>query len=140
MLGDGHLLYGPKNPGKFVALSVLLMESDGDMRELGETIEGIVKSSTVELGIATITLASPGSSAILGILKELTQLVAGQLKHNRDDELYRTEGTFLRDHAVPYHVNRLYTGLGNDYVDLSMKVIPLSATNGQCAKMKFSSL
>ena len=43
-------MYGPKNPGKFVALSVLLMESDGDMRELGETIKGIVKSSTVELG------------------------------------------------------------------------------------------
>jgi len=140
MLGDGHLLYGPRNPGKFVALSVLFMESDGDISKLGETIEGIVKTSAIKLGIATIATVNPGSSVILGIVKELTQLVAGQLKKNRDDELFRTEGTFLRDHQVPYHVNRLYTGLGNDYVDFSMKIIPLSITNGQGSEIKSISL
>jgi len=33
MLGDGLLLYGPRNPGEFVALSVLVMESDEDVRK-----------------------------------------------------------------------------------------------------------
>jgi len=101
MLGDGHLLYGPKNPGQYVALSVLIMESDSDMRNLGGKIEEIVGSKAVELGIGAIIAANPGSAAILGILKELTQLVAGELKNNKDDELFRTEGTFLRDHPVP---------------------------------------
>ncbi len=131
MLGDGHLLYGPKNPGNFVAVSVLFMESDSDMRELGKGLEGIVKSKAAELGIGTLIKANPGSAAILGILKEATQLIAGILKNNKDDELFRIEGSFLRDHPTPYHVNRKYENLGNDYIDVSMQVIPLSKPNGQ---------
>ncbi len=136
MLGDGHLLYGPQNPGQYVALSVLIMESDGDMRDLGGQIEQIVGNKAVELGMGAIIAANPGSAAIIGILKELTQLVAGQLKQNKDDELFRTAGTFLRDHEVPYHINRLYTGLGNEYIDLSMQVIPLNTPNGQGSETK----
>jgi len=131
MLGDGHLLYGPKNPGKYIALSVLIMENDSDMRHLGETLTEIIGSKAVELGMSGIIAANPGSAAVLGILKELTQLVAGQLKSNKDDELFRVEGTFLRDHPAPYHINREYTGLGNDFIDLSMRVLPLSSANGQ---------
>lgn len=67
----------------------------------------------------------------MGILKELTQLVAGQLKENKDDELFRTEGTFLRDHAVPFHINRKYSNLGNDFVDMSLQILPLALSNGQ---------
>ena len=131
MLGDGHLLYGPRNPGSFVALSVLVMESDKDLRQLGTTLQGIVRHQAVSLGMQAVLAAHPGAAAVLGILKELTQLVAGQLKNNKDDELCRIEGTFLRDHAVPYHVNRAYTGLGNDYVELSLHILPLQAPNGQ---------
>ena len=131
MLGDGHLLYGPRNPGSFVALSVLVMESDDDLRATGAALQEIVHHQAVSLGLQAILAANPGSAAVLGILKELTQLVAGRLKNNKDDELFRIEGTFLRDHAVPYHVNRTYTGLGNDFVDLSLNILPLQAPNGQ---------
>ena len=130
MLGDGHLLYGPKNPGEYVVISVLIMESDQDIQELGQQIEKIVKSKAVDLGISALIAANPGSAAVLGILKELTQLVAGFLKNNKDDELFRTEGTFLQGHPVPYHVNRKYE-VGNDYVSLVLKVIPLKISNKQ---------
>lgn len=136
MLGDGHLLYGPKNPGQFVALSVLIMESDSDLHSIGDTIETLISSKATELSIAAIVAANPGSSAILGILKELTQLIAGELKNNKDDEIFRTSGTFLRDHAVPYHINREYTDIGNDFINLSMKIIPLDAGNGQGSSVK----
>jgi len=131
MLGDGHLLYGPKNPGEYVALSVLIMESDDDMKDLGGKIVGVVESKAVDLGLSAIIAASPGAAAILGILKALTEHVAGELKNNKDDELFRIEGTFLRDHSVPYHINRQYTGLGNEYIDMSMNIIPLDAPNKQ---------
>ncbi|SDK12275.1 hypothetical protein [Microbulbifer yueqingensis] len=131
MLGDGHLVYGPRNPGKFVALSVLVMESDSDLNSIGGQVEEIVSSKAVELGIDTIVSANPGSAAILAVLKELTQLVAGHLKSNKDDELFRIEGTFLRDHATPYHVNREYDNLGNDYIDMSMRILALASPNGQ---------
>ncbi len=136
MLGDGHLLYGPKNPGEFVALSVLIMESDSDIRAIGDTVETIVNSKAAELSIAAIVAANPGSTAILGILKELTQMVAGELKNNKDDELFRTSGTFLRDHPTPYHINREYKDIGNDFVRLSMKIIPLNVGNGQGSPVK----
>lgn len=130
MLGDGHLLYGPKNPGEFVALTILAMESDRDMRKAGGQIDKIVSSSAVDLGLKALIAANPGAQGILAILKELTQLVAGALKNNKDDELFRTEGTFLRDHPVPYHVNRLYEKQ-NDYVSMQVQVIALEAGNGQ---------
>ena len=38
MLGDGHLVYGPKKPGEFVAISVLIMEKDNDIQKLDRVI------------------------------------------------------------------------------------------------------
>lgn len=130
MLGDGHLIYGPKNPGDFVAVSVLVMESDSDVREKGEALEQFVKSKAVDLGLAAVTAANAPAGTILGILKELTQFIAGRLKSNQDDELFRTEGTFLRDDIVPYHINRSYTP-SNSFVSMQLKIIPLDASNGQ---------
>ena len=130
MLGDGHMIYGPKNPGDFVAVSILVMESDQDMRDLGQNIESAVKSKAVDLGIKALVAASPSHAAILGILKELTTLIAGFLKENKDDELFRTEGTFLKGHPVPYHINRSYQ-LENDFASLNLNVIPLTEHNGQ---------
>jgi hypothetical protein len=135
MLGDGHIVYGPKNPGEFVAISILIMENDKDIQKLGKVIEKVVKSKAVDLGIKAIVVANPGAAAVLGILKELTQLVAGFLKNNEDDELFRTEGTFLRGHPVPYHINRSYK-VGNDFVNLNLDVIPLKDHNKEGPKPK----
>ena len=135
MLGDGHLVYGPKNPGEYVAISVLIMENDKDIQNLGKAIENIVKSTAVDLSIKAIVAANPGSATVLGILKELTQMVAGFLKNNEDDELYRTEGTFLRGHQVPYHINRSYE-VGNDFVNLHLNIVPLKDHNKEGPKPK----
>ena len=130
MLGDGHLVYGPANPGEFVAISVLIMESDSDIRDRGAMLEKFIKSKAVELGFNAIAASNPGSAAILAITKELTQFLAGELKQNKDDELFRIEGTFLRDGPVPYHINREYQN-SNDYIELNLKVIPLDKSNGE---------
>lgn len=130
MLGDGHLVYGPKHPGEFVAVSVLVMENDREARDLGRQIQEVVQSKALDLGLKTVIAARPGYAAVLGILKELTQWVAAFLKENRDDELFRTEGTFLRGHPVPYHINRSYE-VGNDFVKLTLNVLPLQNHNRQ---------
>lgn len=135
MLGDGHIIYGPKNPGDFVAVSVLIMEHDQDMREMGANIEDVVKSKAVDLGLKAVVAANPGSAAVMTILKELTGLVAKFLKKNKDDELFRTEGTFLKGSEVPYHINRSYD-VGNDYIKLKLNIIPLREGNGEGASPK----
>lgn len=132
MLGDGHFLYGPKNPGEFVALSVLMMESDVDMQKRGELVKEIVSSKAADLGVKAILAANPGSSAIVAILKELTSFVAGVLAQDGDDELFRTEGSFLRDQPNPYHINRNYKQR-NDFVEVAIQIIPLDTPNGEGA-------
>lgn len=130
MLGNGHLIYGPKQPGEFIAVSVLIMESDADVRARGEKIEQFVQSKALELGLGAIMAANASAGAALGVLKELTQFVAGFMRKNGDDELLRTEGTFLRDDPVPYQVNRRYKR-ANDFIDLGIQIIPLEVANGQ---------
>ncbi len=72
MLGDGHLIYGPRNPGDFVAISILIMESDSDMRKRGKLIKEVIKSKAADLGVKAIVAANPSSAAVVAILKELT--------------------------------------------------------------------
>jgi hypothetical protein len=135
MLGDGHLLYGPKNPGEFVAISVLFMECDKEIREFGKFLEGFLADKVVARIAKGIIAARPEAAAILGVLKELTQFLAGRLKENKDDELFRTEGTFLRDHPCPYHIDRAYT-IANDYIEASISIVPLEKANKEGAPLK----
>jgi hypothetical protein len=130
MLGDGHLVYGPSNPGEFVAVSVLLMESNSQDKELGKIIGEFVKSGAVEIGVTAAIAANPGAGTALKLVKEVTAFVSDQMKEKKDTPLYRVEGIFLRDTSVPYSVNRQITS-GNEFADLSVKVIPLNKPNGQ---------
>jgi hypothetical protein len=139
MLGNGHLVYGPKHPGEFLALSILIMESDADIRARGEKLERFVQSKALELGLGAVMAANATAGSALAILKELTQFVAGRLKENGDDELLRTEGSFLRDDVVPYHINRRYQRT-NDFIDVSVQIIPLDSSNGQGAAVRQISL
>ncbi|MDO9105282.1 MAG: hypothetical protein Q7U57_10005 [Methylovulum sp.] len=135
MLGDGHLLYGPKNPGEFVALSVLMMESDTDMHQKGELIKNILESKAADLGLKAVIVANPGSAALVAILKELVTFIAGVLAQNGDDELFRTEGAFLRDQPNPFHINRKYKHR-NDSVEVAIQIIPLETPNGEGATLE----
>ncbi len=135
MLGDGHLVYGPANPGEFVAISILFMEADKDIQERGELLEKFIQSKATDLGLKLIIASHPGAAAVLAIAKELTQFIAGMLKENKDDELFRVEGTFLRGGQVPYHINREYQH-ANEYIEVHVKIIPLEENNGQGAEVK----
>ena len=42
---------------------------------------------------------------------------------------------FLRDSACPYHVDREYT-LGNSWVDVTIRIIPLDAPYGEGTAVK----
>lgn len=130
MLGHGHLLYGPRHPGEWVVLSVLFMESDRDLRDLGGTVGGIVETRAADLAVKAVLRSAPHYGTVLALLKELTALVAQSLKANKDDELFRTEGVFLRDHVVPFDVSRGYVR-SNDYIRAELNVLALDAPNGQ---------
>lgn len=126
--GQGHLIYGPSNPGSFLAYSILFMESDRDLRETGGVVEEIMSSQAVEMGAKSLLLANPSYAAAADILQKLISLVAKRLKANKDDELYRRNGTLLRDVIPPYDILRTYTS-ENDYIQLQTAIIPLKDSN-----------
>ena len=133
--GQGHLIYGPANPGSFLAYSILFMESDRDLRETGDVVEEIMNSQAVEMGAKSLLLANPGYAAAADILQKLISLIAKRLKANRDDELYRRNGTLLRDVTPPYDILRTYTS-ENDYIQMQTAIIPLKESNALGSQTK----
>jgi len=126
--GQGHLIYGPGQPGEFVAYSVLFMESDQDIRSLGETLESILKSEAASLGVKALLAALPTYSTAINVLTQLASLISVKMQQNKDDELYRRNGTLLRDVVPPYDILRTYTG-ENDFIKSKVSIIPLSVSN-----------
>ncbi len=126
--GQGHLVYGPSNPGEFIAYSILFMESDQDIRDLGKAIESVVKSEAASIGIKALLKAVPTYGTAISVLTQLTTLVSKKMQENKDDELFRRNGTLLRDVAPPYDILRTYTG-ENDYIQTKVSIIPLAVSN-----------
>jgi hypothetical protein len=127
--GHGHLIYGPKQPGEFVAYSILFMESDKDNRDFGETIERILAAPAPKAILKAILVANPGYAAVASGLEAVAGLIASEMKKDKDDELFRTGGALLRDvtSGTPYDIN---TGTrdGNDFISCETTIIPLVST------------
>lgn len=126
--GQGHLIYGPQNPGEFVVYTVLFMESDKDYRELGKIIEEIITSKAVSIGAKALLAAVPTYATAITILQKLIEEMAVQLQKNKDDELFRRNGTLLKGVIPPYEIARTYQS-ENDYISTKIGVIPLSRSN-----------
>jgi hypothetical protein len=126
--GQGHLIYGPKNPGQFLAYSILFMESDQDVRDFGVTMEDILKSEAVNIGAKALLKAAPTYSTAFSILQNLGNLIAKQLQKNKDDELYRRNGTLLRDVKPAFDILRTFES-ENDFIKTKTSIIPLDISN-----------
>lgn len=128
--GIGHLIYGPANPGEFVSYSILFMESDKDVNQLGDTILNFLKSEAIATGIKTFLVSNPTQAAIAEMIEELAKRIATEMKNNKDDELFRRNGTLLRDMNPPYDILRTYTSQ-NDFIKAKTAIIPLQQSSMQ---------
>ncbi|OYQ37229.1 hypothetical protein CHU92_08535 [Flavobacterium cyanobacteriorum] len=123
--GHGHLIYGPANPGEFVTYTILFMEDDNDMRNLGQAIEDIIKGEATNIGMKALLKASPTISNSALLLSRLSEIIASRIKKDNDDELYRRSGTLLRDVENPYGISQSFEG-GNDFVKSRLTIVPLT--------------
>ncbi len=126
--GQGHLIYGPKNPGEFLAYSILFMESDADIRTVGEKVEQVLKSQALSLGVKALLSANPTWALAATIMEKLMGEVAMQMKKNKDDELFRRNGTLLRDVEPAFDILRSYVS-ENEFIQCKTSIIPLSSSN-----------
>lgn len=126
--GDGHLIYGPKNPGEFVVYTVLFMESDKDVKDFGSFLESTLQSEVANLGMKALLAAVPAYGTAATLLQELAQHIARKLQQNKDDELYRRNGTLFREKLPPFEIGRSYVS-ENDFIQAKTSIIPLSDSN-----------
>ena len=120
LIGSGHLVYGPGDPGDFVAFSILVAESDKDLGDaLGAAHEQVKSNDKFKEAIKKAT----GISAAVAGAGMAIDVVLAVLNRNKDDQLYRVDGTFLRD-VEPGYRNCAYT-VGNEYVELTVQVFAL---------------
>ena len=126
--GQGHLIYGPNNPGQFLAYSLLFMESDRDIRNFGQMVEDILTSEAINSSAKVLLAATPTYSTALNVLQKIAELTAIQLQKNKDDELFRRNGTLLRDVIPSYDILRTYKS-ENRFIQMQTSIIPLKESN-----------
>ncbi len=120
LVGSGHLVYGPDDPGDFVAFSILVAESDKDLGNgLGAAHEQAKNNDKVKEALKTAT----GIGAAVAVADIAIEVMLAVLKRNKDDQLYRVDGTLLRD-VEPGYRNNKFT-VGNEYVDMTIQVFQL---------------
>ncbi|MGY2134417.1 hypothetical protein ACW9KT_19465 [Hymenobacter sp. HD11105] len=122
--GQGRLIYGPGNPGRFVSYSVLFMEDDQNLRDIGGTVEELLSSEEAKGILQLLRGVNPTIAVATTVLSALTGLLAGNMKRNKDDELMRVEGTLLRDMTPPYNIGDTFAST-NKYLEVPVKVVPL---------------
>lgn len=125
MLGHGHIHYGPRDPGAFVAISIFWMEQDKGARDLGQTLSDLQSNKKIKKGISVLSgLAGGAFDNLVPGLRAVTAIVAEALKLNQDDQIFRSVGAYLRDCDPPYDKGADKV-LGNAFLDFNVKVIGL---------------
>jgi hypothetical protein len=130
MLGDGFQIYGPANPGEYLAFSVLVMESDEDVRKTGKTLDDVVKSNFVKVFKKVVTgINNPTAAIAFQVAEALGKEMAVLMSEDKDDSLFYTAGSLLRDklgeNSMPYKIQSVMNP-SNAYVDLEIQVLPIA--------------
>ena len=123
MMGRGHMFYGPRDPGGFVAISVFWMEKDAGARDLGQTISDLKDNKKIKSSLKAIAnLAGEGAAKLLPGVGAVATIVSEALKLNRDDEILRTDGVYFRSDDPPYGIGTEEV-FGNSFMDYNVKII-----------------
>jgi hypothetical protein len=122
--GQGLLLYGPENPGDFLAWEILIMESDKRSRRRGAQIQEILDHEATDMGLKALMAANRSAAAAAQLLKGLVDLLGGQLQQDKDELLMRRQGTLLFDACPPFELKRTYLR-ENDFVASEISVIAM---------------
>jgi hypothetical protein len=89
LLGNGVVLYGPRDPGGLLDIHVAIMENDGGYRELGALIEKAAEQvkfpAVLEGALQAASLAKPEIFIVKNTFKLLFHTLVMLLQNNHDD-------------------------------------------------------
>lgn len=122
--GHGRIVYGPANPGSFVYYTIMFIEGDEDVRNIGNTIDQVFSSEEAKGIINLLSTVNPTTQLVTFVLSSLVTLVGKIMKTNKDDIIFTTEGSFFRDVEPPYNIGDSFNTL-NHHIECIVKVFPL---------------
>jgi hypothetical protein len=89
LLGNGIVLYGPRDPMGLLDIHVAVMENDGGFRELGRRIEEAAEQvrlpEVIEGALQAASLAQPEVFLLRNTFRLLFHALIALLKNNHDD-------------------------------------------------------
>jgi hypothetical protein len=125
-LGNGMRVYGPENPGGFLVFDILVMESDSDVRAVGDSIRSIMNSKEVKGTILPLLAVNPSMAVAVEVLSATSNLIGKILQNNKDDQLMRVHGTLMRDimgsNSLPFNVGQIISDK-NDFASVEFEVL-----------------
>ena len=125
-------VYGPENPGGFLVFDILVMESDSDVRAVGDRIRSIMNSKEVKSTILPLISVNPSMAVAMEVLSATSNLIGKILQENKDDQLMRVHGTLMRDvmgtNALPFNVGQIIPDK-NDFANVEFEVLGIKSTS-----------
>ncbi|KAA1047670.1 hypothetical protein [Pseudocitrobacter sp. 73] len=129
-------LYGPGNPGEFVTTTLMLMESDSDIRIVGQQLDDLISGTAEEVGAVAALSGNPSAIAITALAQKILQGVAKVLQQNKDDQICFVYDTWFQGELPPYGINQ-YKIHSSSVADVTLRVSPL-LVGGQQGWMTFA--
>jgi hypothetical protein len=130
------LVYGPNNPGEFVTLNLMLMDSDANIRLAGQDLDSLMNQAANKIDIVAALSANPAVPVITSLAEEIFKFVAAEMKKNNDDPIMFIYDSWLQGLTPPYGINqyKLHSGPA---AELTLSVYPI-AENPQNKWTSFS--
>lgn len=119
------MIYGPDNPGEFLTLSIMLMDSDSDIQKTGEQLEEAINTMAKTANVIARLTANPTAMVATMLAEEVLLGVAKVIQQNKDDPIMFVHDSWLQGLTPPYGINQ-YKLHASDTAEISLRVSPIA--------------
>lgn len=124
------LLYGPENPGEFLTLSIMLLDSDENIQNAGKQLEAAINTSAIAAKVIARLTANPTAMVAVALAEEVLQGIAHAMQQNNDDPIMFVHDSWLQGLTPPYGINQ-YKLHASDNAEISLRVSPITKQSQQ---------
>lgn len=124
------LLYGPENPGEFLTLSIMLLESDTDIQNAGKQLEAAINASAISANVIARLTANPTAMVATALAADVLRGIAHTMQQNKDDPIMFVHDSWLQGLTPPYGINQ-YKLHSSDNAEISLRVSPIMKQSQQ---------
>lgn len=116
-------LYGPENPGELVTINLMLIDSDEDIRIVGQKIETFINNESGKKELVEKLITNPTTQVITSLAEGILKGVALLMKNDKDDPIMFIYDTWEQGKNPPYGINNFKLH-SNRAAEMTLSVYP----------------